>query len=792
MSAPAGAPVLVDIQGAQSVDHRDRGIARYVLELASALQDAHSSDIRQFLLNPDLPPPGRFEALLATGKVARSDACDIPEKGILHVISPYELAVPLSRVWPRFAVSAGLRLVVTVYDVIPEIFSAHYLEDPALRRRYRARHHLVQAADRILAISRTTAADVVEHLGVDPGRVSVVGAAVSESFVRPTSREEAGRAARSAVPGLLEHFVLYTGGMEYRKNVEGLLAAFAALPPPVLADRQLVIACRLTALDRNHLFHRAGALGVQDKLLLPGFVPDGVLRLLYQASELFVFPSLYEGYGLPVAEAMACGAPVLAARTPALAELVGEEALFDPRSTGSMASAMGRALTDAGLRARLVAASERPATTWRDVADATAAAYQEVLACRPPARPRPRLAFVSPLPPQRTGVAGFSYRLLDALRRRPGLEVDAFADSAIMPVQAPEGIDVYDVDAIERTETWRGGYDGVIYSIGNSEFHAGALAALRRRPGVVLAHEARLTGLYALAASRADAVPGGFQSALQSMYPGAIPEDLGHSGWLTSEEADSFGVSMAKEVVALADRVLAMSEIGAELIRLDADPAHADRVAVVPWAVTPGVPGADREPPRSRPPLVATFGIVNQVKQVAKLVEAFTAVLAVHPEARLAVVGPASVEDVRKVSEQAGALGVSERVELTNEVDGDVYRDWLGRATVAVQLRAVSNGESSAAVGDCLAFGTPTIVTAVGPARELPDDAVVKVEPTISPEELAQEILALVADGDRRAGLRRGATAFAATATFDRLAEELCRQVLGTAVAAPAGRRLSF
>lgn len=781
MTVPGGAPVLLDIQGAQSVDHRDRGIARYVLELASALQDAHPGYIRQFLLNPDLAPPGRFEALLATGKVARSDSCDPPEQGILHIVSPYELSVPLSRLWLAPAVSHRLRRVVTVYDVIPEIFSHHYLADAGLRHRYRARHELVKAADQILTISETTAADVVDRLGVDPRRVTVVGAAVSNDFMPPASHDSALATARAAVPGLGERFVLYTGGMEYRKNLEGLLAGFAALPASVRAGRQLVIACRLKPLDRNHLFHRAAALGVGAQLLLPGFVPDTILCLLYQSTELFVFPSLYEGFGLPVAEALACGAPVLAARTPALLELVGEEALFDPRDSVSMSAAIQRALTDDELRGRLATPAGKPLATWRQVADSTAGAYDEVLARRPRSRPRRRrLAFVSPLPPQRTGVAGFSYRLLEAVCRRGDVEVDAFADSATTAVLAPDGVHVYDVDALDQTERWRGGYDGVVYSIGNSEFHAGALAALRRRSGVVLTHEARLTGLYALAAGRADAVPGGFHAALQGMYPGVIPQDLGKSGRIDADEADCFGVSMVREVVALAERVLVMSHTGAALIRLDADPRHADRVAVVPWAV-PAALSENR--PRPLPPggpLIVTFGIVNEVKQIAKVIEAFAMVLEDRPDARMAVVGPASEDDLKRIADQVQLLDVVAQVEATNEVEEEAYRGWLGRATVAVQLRAISNGESSAAVGDCLVFGVPTIVTAIGPARELPDTAVVKVAPSVSPRQLADEILALLADEERRVSMRSAAEAFVAETTFDGLAAELCRQVLGT------------
>ncbi len=771
--------MLLDIQGAQSVDHRDRGIARYVLELASALQEAYPGHIRQFLLNPDLAPPGRFEALLATGKVARSDACDPPEEGILHIVSPYELSVPLSRLWLAPRTSHRLRRVVTVYDMIPEIFSHHYLADAGLRHRYRARHELVKAADQILTISETTAADVVDRLGVDPRRVTVVGAAVSEAFMPPASRDSAQATARAAVPGLGDRFVLYTGGMEYRKNLEGLLAGFAALPPSVREGRQLVIACRLKALDRNHLFHRAAALGVEAQLLLPGFVPDTTLCLLYQSTELFVFPSLYEGFGLPVAEALACGAPVMAARTPALLELVGEEALFDPRDAGSISAAIERALTDEDVRGRLTTPAGNPLATWRQVADATVGAYDEVLSRRSPPRRR-RLAFVSPLPPQRTGVAGFSYRLLEAVCRRGEVDVDAFADSATVAVRAPEGVAVYDVDALDQTELWRGGYDGVVYSIGNSEFHAGALAALRRRSGVVLTHEARLTGLYALAAWRSDAVPGGFHAALQRMYAGVVPEDLGKSGWVDADEADCFGVSMIREVVALAERVLVMSHTGASLIRLDADPEHADRVAVVPWAV-PSALSENR--PHSVPPgapLIATFGIVNQVKQIAKLIEAFTMVLEDRPDARMAVVGPASEDDLRRIADQVQLLDVAAQVEVTDEVDEEAYLGWLSRATVAVQLRAISNGESSAAVGDCLVFGIPTIVTAIGPARELPDAAVVKVAPSVSPRQLADEILVLLADEERRICIRGAAEAFVAETTFEGLAAELCRQVLGT------------
>ena len=149
MTAPGTpGPVLIDVQATQSASHRDRGVARYTAELAAALWRTHRSLMHSFLLNPDLPPPGAVEPLVASGRLCYSDRGDFGlgrDDGarLLHVASPFELDVPVSRLWPAAAATSGLRLAVTLYDLIPEIFAERYLADPGLRRRYRARLELV-------------------------------------------------------------------------------------------------------------------------------------------------------------------------------------------------------------------------------------------------------------------------------------------------------------------------------------------------------------------------------------------------------------------------------------------------------------------------------------------------------------------------------------------------------------------------------------------------------------------------------------------------------------------------
>jgi glycosyltransferase involved in cell wall biosynthesis len=740
-------------------------VARYTYETARALCERHADRIAGYVLNPDLPPPGGMEPFVATGRVCFSTEVPWEAGGIWHSLSPIELSVPIERAWPATAVHAGTRLVVTLYDLIPERLAATHLEDPGLRRRYRTRLEFVRAAHHVCTISHHTSADAVELLHLDSARITMVGAAPSDRF-RPAADPALARAsARGGVPALRDEFVLFNGGMDPRKNLEGLLAAWACVPEAVQRRYQLVVACHANDLDRNHYEVIADRLGVRDSLLMTGYVPDDILVALTQSTDLAVFPSLYEGFGLPVAEALACHTPVVAANTSCLPELLEADALFDPRDPSAMAHVITAALTDDGFLASLVAAQRaRPVTAWGDVADRVIDAYDAV-AARPVPSPRRsrRVAYVSPLPPQRSGVAEWSYLLLEQLRKL--CTVDAFADGFHLdndPPVAPEGVAVQPVRGLPFADAAWAGYDTVIYNLGNSEFHAGALRQLRKVRGVVIAHEVRLTDLYALSADRPGAVPDGFATTVERLYPGVLPAELRGAPRLAPEQAERLGILMTREVVELSERFLVTNEFAAGLARVDAGPSLEDRVDVMPFAIFPPNYGDAPDPPRGAPPIVASFGLVHDVKRPDVLIAAFAAVRAAVPDARLAVVGRCSDALAAAVRDAAHEAGVADAVELTGAVDEKEYAAWHARATVAVQLRTTSNGESSGAIGNCLSFGIPTIVAALGAARELPDNAVVKVPPTVDATTLADTITSLLRDEPRRRDLRRGAFAYAA------------------------------
>jgi glycosyltransferase involved in cell wall biosynthesis len=536
-----------------------------------------------------------------------------------------------------------------------------------------------------------------------------------------------------------------------------------------------VIVCRVLPPEQARLERRLRKLGVADRVRFPGYLPDELLVALYQAAGLFVFPSLYEGSGLPIAEAQACGAPVIASRSSALVELVhDDEALFDPSDTGSMTATLERVLRDDALRARLGERELAERHTWRGVADRTAAVYDEVLALpRRPRRRRPQIALVTPLPPQRSGVADYSYRLLAQLTNH--CAVDAYVDPAVDPddVQAPEGVHVLPLWQLDSMERARGRYSALVYCLGNSEFHAEALASLRRRAGIVLAHDVRLSGLYTWAAARRpDLEPRGFHGALRWMYGHRLPPEVGAAGWLSYEEASRYGVYMAQEAIALSQHFLVHSEYAAQIARLEAPPGDEQKVEVLGFACS----DPEEFPPRGEHggPIVATFGLVAPVKQTEKIVRAFAHVAGEHPTARLAVVGPSGADGVLESCRSlVGSLGLDDRADVTGDVDDETFRGWMARASLAVQLRQTSNGESGGSVADCFAAGTPTVVPSFGSWQELPDDCVVKVDREISAESLAGVVDALLRDESRRRALGRAGLDFARSHSFRHVAAHL-------------------
>ena len=335
-------PLLIGLDASRATSPHPTGTEVYSRRLIEALLDAGSS--RRFRLYfRDAPAPGDFPG---------ADHRVIPFPRLwTHLRLSWEMArhppdllfVP-SHVLPLIRPSLTL---VTVHDLGYLSFPhAH----PRLQRLYLdlSTRWNAHVATHVIADSEATRADLAAHYGTPPEKVTVAYPGYDETLA--PVRDPAAIAAAKARCGVEGDYLLHLGTLQPRKNLSRLVTAFA----DVEADLTLVLAGRRGWLT-DDLFAQVRRLGLTDRVRFPGYIPQGDKAVLLSGALAFVFPSLYEGFGLPVLEAQACGCPVICSDTSSLPEVAGDAALpLPPTDVAAWTAAIDRLAADPALRADLV------------------------------------------------------------------------------------------------------------------------------------------------------------------------------------------------------------------------------------------------------------------------------------------------------------------------------------------------------------------------------------------------------------------------------------------------------
>jgi glycosyltransferase involved in cell wall biosynthesis len=349
------------------------GTGRHVTELVCALATLTERPDLHIAWPEDYPHPAEAEGMhyapfeTSQGKRMHTEQWTLPR--LARRIGANAMHYPANSGLLR---NIGCAQVLTVHD-------CSFVRNPTWFRWERAQYHRmavrrsVRLAAQVIAVSQFTADDLIDWLGITPDRVHVIHNGVDPRFRPPT--QEAVDAVRTKY-GLPDRFFLFVGTLEPRKNLPRLLAAHQAATHEGMEDA-LVVAGRFGwKLPMQQLFgEEAGHAG---RVCLLDHVPNEDLPALYGAARAFVWPSLFEGFGLPVLEAMACGAAVLTSNTTALPEIAGDAAwLVNPEDEDEMAAALLRLSHDDELLSRLRAKGPARAAkfTWEAAARATVRVY---------------------------------------------------------------------------------------------------------------------------------------------------------------------------------------------------------------------------------------------------------------------------------------------------------------------------------------------------------------------------------------------------------------------------------
>jgi len=376
--------IVLDLQACQG-ESRFRGIGRYSFFLAKAIiKEAIDRKYDVYvLLNSyfqesieelerhfnSLLPKGHFLQFTVDENVSyqqdptrqnlqkvlqnRESVIEIINPDIVHISDPFGGFLTTDNSIQHFPNFDGqIHTVCTLYDLIPYMYPHLYLVDDNYKQFYLNRLDKIQNCTQMLAISDYTRKEALENLKKFEGSIVNISGAVDEMFSKKIEEYEDHNQDLSKY-GIKKEYILYVpGGFDPRKNFGNLIKAYSLLPDNIKNRYQLVIGSKFSDDIRRVFDNYIEQYHLQkDDIVLTGYVEDDILINMYERCALYVFPSIHEGFGLPLLEAMACGAPAIGSNVTSIPEVIGyKKALFDPYNAEDIANKIKEALMDPDFR----------------------------------------------------------------------------------------------------------------------------------------------------------------------------------------------------------------------------------------------------------------------------------------------------------------------------------------------------------------------------------------------------------------------------------------------------------
>jgi glycosyltransferase involved in cell wall biosynthesis len=780
--------IAIDIQALQAEGSRERGVGRYTFHALKKILELDPANKYILVANANLSLPNvdclRSHHLINlsyprdNNKISETISTSTLLAGkidIFHIASPMELYdhnTYAPYVIPQFGRSFPFKVTCTCYDLIPYIYPDRYLSDPFAKQLYHYRLQNIREADHIFAISESTRQDIVRLLGVSHNGVSNVGAGVDQLFTAPLSDKQRSRWRRylRGKFGIGNNFLFCMGGDDWRKRMEDLIRAFSELNSSLIKKYQLVISCKLMPQRQRHYFNITREYGVEKRVIFTNFVSNDELLALYSLCSLFVFPSEYEGFGIPVAEAMACGAPIITTNSSSLPEVLGDAGVaVEPGSYAHLSSAIGRVLLDEQLRAELSLRGVERAKrfSWDKVAMKMLNMFKKIGPADSGSfnfrrldnsiEMKPRMALFSPVNPMKSGISDYTEELLPYLLEH--FQIDLYLDSNYKPTNESvlQRCHWYDHSVFARQIAEKK-YAAVLYQLGNSSYHAYMIDYILKYGGIITLHD------YAM---------GGVINWLSSVLPHSSPNRLGlieeliynygkaHAqdifrrikcGEIHPHELSSEGIFLNKRFFDRSIGLIVTSRHAYEMARKNFPDYPIECLTYIPIGV-PFLPIPTKEQIRkirrqlgipARALVIASFGIIASPKRATSTIKAFAKLLEINRQALLFFVGECQ-RDYREPIQLIKKLRLEEKIRITGHIDFKSFYDYMRACDIVVNLNYPSQGGMSSTLLRSLSLGKPTVVSNGGPYAEFPDEVVLKVKYGLDDEDDVSKKLLLLA-----------------------------------------------
>lgn len=609
---------------------------------------------------------------------------------------------------PLAVTEAGLRVVGVLHDVIPQRYPDRYLVDDNPRLQAALRAPLVRTFDRLVTNSTFSADTASEVLELPRERIHVVGAAVEPQFAPASDASSVdGRLSRLVDIGLdlSRRRVVAVTGSDDRKNTPGLIRAWAALPSELRAHHQLVVACATTPAVRERWHHIVHHLGIRwgYDVLVTDAVTDDEMVALYQGARLSVFPSLEEGFGLPVAEAAACGCPVVCSDNSSLPEVISDQcATFDAHDVVDMSTVIRSGLEDDAFREMLVRIAAEASTrwTWERVGRAAVTALSDENS-RPSPRPAPRrrIALAGPFAGSPSGIGAYNERVLEAWNRsRRSADLEPLVD-----LTATDGTSGgrRNVAGLGR-QFAKHDFDATISTLGSSEFHAATVASLGERAGHVWLHEPTLVGCHVGIGHRSGQRDWAEARLRDELRRCGVPEASWPADLLDADAYHRAGITFLEPVLDAAQSVIVSSDEAADVVRTI-------RRDHPPLLVMPLATPHNERSAMAEGRTVVSYGWLDESKKPELLIGAVATLSGWMRDVRLVFAGGCAPDYRAHLESVVRSRHLEEWVRITGWLSDEDLAQVVSAARVGVQLRRDPRGQRSSAVSEFHSRGIPVV-----------------------------------------------------------------------------------
>ncbi len=618
-----------------------------------------------------------------------------------------------------------------VYDLIPLIYQDTYLKEGEFKDWYFEHMEYIKREDIVFAISDTTKKDIVKYINIEESKIKTIYGGVDN--IKNVTQDKINEVLNKF--GITKPFIFYApGSFELRKNIERLIESYIILPNAIKDNYQLVISGKIPVEYENKHFNK--------NIIFTNYVDESELSALYASAELFVMPSLYEGFGLSILEAMNYGLPVIGADSSSIKEIIqNEDALFDPQNPNSISSKIKQVLTDEDFKNRLKEYSLKRVKdfSWDKSAKLVLEAFEEIYQNKKKVNnveKKPKLAYISPIPPAKTGIAYYSKELVPYLSEY--YDIDIITDQ--------EQADI----SFKSLEYFRNNfreYDRVLYHIGNSPFHDYVPEMLEEIPGVLVLHDFYLGDLWRY--KDVNQGNGLFVNELYKSHGYKALLDLKQNGIDYVVKNYPMNLNLIQNALS----TVVHSKYAKDLVKdFYSEPENIFVIKLFREYKAIEKKAKDGF-------LLCSFGILGPGKLNDKIIEGFAkSSLAKKEDVKLIFVGAYSDKHYETyISDLIKRLNLEGKVEVTGWVSDNIYQEYLKTCDMAIQLRVNSRGESSRALLDCMSYGIPTITNKHGTNKELPDDCVYVLREDPSAEDIAFSIENIFHDKELQKSLNKNA-----------------------------------